>query len=87
MVTGLVGGLEPHEQAVSLTVPVLRHLGAAATSNVDFVLVLSLVAALFSLARADHFLPAAADTICFLHKIHFKKSTLKTLGLGLGTPS
>ena len=55
--TGLECGLLHHEQAAPLTVLVLRRLGAAATTEVDFLLVLSLVGVLFSVAQAD----------CFLH--------------------
>ena len=57
VVTSLERGQPPHEQVVPLTGPVLRRLGAAATGQVDVVLVLSLVGALFSAARPD----------CFLH--------------------
>ena len=46
-----------HEQAAPLTVPVLPQLGAAAAMLVNFVLVLSPVAAWLSVARAN----------CFLH--------------------
>ena len=46
-----------------MTVPVLRRLGAAAQTDKDFVLVLSLVAATFCVARADCFLHLRPDDI------------------------
>mmetsp|Transcript_1942 Transcript_1942/g.3811 ORF Transcript_1942/g.3811 Transcript_1942/m.3811 type:complete len:185 (-) Transcript_1942:57-611(-) len=46
-----------HEQASPLTVPLLRRIGAAVATEKDMVLLLSLVAAIFCVARAD----------CFLH--------------------
>ena len=55
--TRLERGLPPHEQAAPLTVPVLRQLGVAATKEMYFLLVLSRIGALFSVAQTD----------CFLH--------------------
>ena len=46
-------GLPEYEQAAPLTVPVLRRLAAAVATDTDFTLVLSRVAALFCVARAD----------------------------------
>ena len=57
MVLGLERDMPEHEQASPLTVPVLRKLAAAVETDKDFVLLLSLVAAIFCVARAD----------CFLH--------------------
>ena len=57
MVLGLERDMPEHEQASPLTVPVLRKLATAVDTDKDFVLLLSLVAAVFCVARAD----------CFLH--------------------
>lgn len=56
MVSSLQRGAPTVEQAEPLTVPVLRALASALSSEVDEVLLLSLLAALFSVARADSFL-------------------------------
>ena len=57
MVAGLKRDMPEHEQASPLTVPVLRQLASAVETDTNFVLLLSLVAAIFGVARAD----------CFLH--------------------
>jgi hypothetical protein len=54
--TALQRGLAPQEQAEPLSIPILRALGRACTTDVDFNLVLSLVCAIFSVARADSFI-------------------------------
>ena len=57
VVAGLERDMPEHEQASPLTVPLLRWIGAAVATEKDMVLLLSLVAAIFCVARAD----------CFLH--------------------
>ena len=57
VVAGLERGMPEHEQALPLTVPLLCWIGAAVATEKDMVLLLSLVAAIFCVARAD----------CFLH--------------------
>ena len=52
MVVVLQLDMPEHEQASPLTVPVLRRLAWAVTTEKDFVLLLSLVAAVFCVARA-----------------------------------
>ena len=42
-----------HKQASPLTVPVLRQLASAVATAIDFVLLLSLVAAIFCVARQN----------------------------------
>ena len=56
-------GLPPQEQCEPLTIPVLRKLGSAVVTVVDFITVLALVGALFAVARADCFLSLGPDDI------------------------
>ena len=56
VIVGLERGLAPQEQASPLTVPILRQLGAKASTVDDFNTILGLVGALFTLARVDTFL-------------------------------
>ena len=63
MVAGLERDMPEHERAMSLTVLVLRRLAAAVATEADFVLLLSLVAAIFCIARADCFLHFRPDDI------------------------
>ena len=53
-IRSLVTGLE--EQAEPMTIGVLRQLGAAVTTAKDLLVVRTLVAAVFSVARADSFI-------------------------------
>ena len=57
MVAGLERDTPEHKQAFPLTVPVLCQLASAVVTKTDFVLQLSLVAAIFCVARAYCFLP------------------------------
>ena len=61
VIVGLERGLAPQEQAAPLTVPILRRLGAEVSTAVDFNTMLSLVCALFTLARAGTFLTLGLD--------------------------
>ena len=56
VVSALKQGPPPHKQIAPLAAPVLRRIGAAAATKVDFVLVLSRIASLFSVPRAHCFL-------------------------------
>ena len=53
---GVQRGLAPHEQASPLTVPVLRLLGAVASTAADFTTILGLLCAMFTLVRVESFL-------------------------------
>ena len=57
VVAALERDMPEHEQALPLTVPLLRRIGAAVATEKDMLLLLSLIAAVFCVARAD----------CFLH--------------------
>ena len=61
VVAALERGLPPQEQASPLTVPILRLLGAAVSTDVDFTTVLGLLCAMFTLARVDSFLTLCLD--------------------------
>ena len=63
MVAGLKRNMQEHEQTTPLTIPVLHQLAAAVVTEADFVLLLSLVAAIFCVARADCFLHLRRDDI------------------------
>ena len=63
VIVGLERGLAQQEQASSLTVPVLRLLGAKASTSVDFNTVMGLVCALFTVTRVDFFLTLGTDDI------------------------
>ena len=63
VVTALERGLPPQEQASPLTVPVLRRLGAAVSTEVDFDTVLGLLCALFTVARVDSFLTLGPEDV------------------------
>ena len=63
LVTALERGLPPQEQAEPLLIPVLRSLGAAVSTEVDFTTVLGLVCALFTLARVESFLTLCPEDV------------------------
>ena len=63
VVVGLEPDLRPREQAAPVTAPIWRRLGAAAHTPVDFITVLGLAGALFTLARADSFLTLGPEDI------------------------
>ena len=63
IVAALERGLPPQEQAEPLTIPVLRSLAAAVSTEVDFTTVLGLVCALFTLARVDSFLTLCPEDV------------------------
>ena len=56
VVKGLKRNLPPQEQAAPLTIPLLHRLAAAATSQVNFTLVLSPAGAIFCASCSDSFL-------------------------------
>ena len=55
VVKGLERDLPPQEQAAPMTIPLLRRLAAAASSEIDFTLILTLLGAIFCAARSDYF--------------------------------
>ena len=63
VVVALDRGLPPQEQASPLTVPILRLLGAAMSTVVDFDTVLGLLCALFTLAWVDSFVSLGPEDI------------------------
>ena len=78
MVAGDERDMSEHEQASPLTVPVLRQLASDVVTDTDFGLLLSLVAAIFCVARADCFLHLRrSDVVNLRHlKGHKHKRTL-----------
>ena len=63
VVTAMLRGLPAEEQAEPLTLPILRLMGSAVVTEIDFLLLLTLVGALFSCSRADSFVHLSAQDI------------------------
>ena len=66
MVAGLERDMPEHEKAAPLMFPVLRQLASAVATEADFVMLLSLVAAILCVHRADCFLHLRPDDIVHL---------------------
>ena len=63
IIDALERGLPEQEQCEPVTVPLLRRLGEEVTTQTDFLTVLVLLCAMFSVARIDCFLSVAAEHI------------------------
>ena len=63
VVTAMLHGLPAEEQAEPLTLPVLRVMGAAVVTDIDYLLLLTLVGAIFTCSRADSFVHLSAQDI------------------------